>query len=532
MRSTFWAAWRRVSVLAACAALASCGGGGGGGGGSDSPAQPLDLTVVVVSHLGAGGYAAGATLCIDDNADLQCQAGESFGTTDATGQFRSTLDATQQTRLDRARLLARYTTDLVDRDTGQTVSGEVVQLAAPHTPGAARIVLSPLVTWSEQLVLATMARADARAAVREQAQLQAIAVDDDFVGGVPTAGNAERLRADDAARNALSDQTPAVMQVLAAPSTAYTDTLTTVGTWRVALLDSFSLPGALDGQLRGTAIDTIDPAIGPQFGTVVWRLDAQSGYQQQPQVILNDATLAGPVLEADGSWSTSNLDPTREVLAGRVFSKVTGVRRDVEMRSGRSVAGQAIDATAFGGVAPPPGALGGAFPAGSLRFDTIVFAGLSSYGITSPPVERRDAAGQVIPGQPGFASFADFVAHYQEGANWYELSPFTGEQLAFTADGRARYRIVESSGAVTDLGVAAVSVVDFNTRAIHRVEVAGALQPFYGAALDFVAANGVLRPITLQRRGVFGSGSARVFNPTAARALVDALTWGEPPGGL
>ncbi|MGE6287788.1 hypothetical protein [Aeromonas media] len=89
-----------LSLIAALV-LSACGGGSGSvsnssdnGNNGDSGA-PADITLT--GRALSGSYLAGKTVCLDLNANQQCDSGEPHATTDSQGRFTFTLSETQQT---------------------------------------------------------------------------------------------------------------------------------------------------------------------------------------------------------------------------------------------------------------------------------------------------------------------------------------------------------------------------------------------------------------------------------------------------
>ena len=100
-----------LSVVAA-AVLAACGGGGSGssdGGGNTTPA----LTGVVVD-----GLIEGASVCLDLNVSLSCDAGEPTTTTKADGSYSLSLDGLSTAQIRGAHILTTVPDTAKDADDG------------------------------------------------------------------------------------------------------------------------------------------------------------------------------------------------------------------------------------------------------------------------------------------------------------------------------------------------------------------------------------------------------------------------------
>ncbi|MCL2916463.1 hypothetical protein L2725_22255 [Shewanella corallii] len=121
--------YRKLALAGSLATvLAACGG-------SDStetptqepPPTPPPAPSPTLSGKVADGYLVGAKVCLDLNENKTCDDGEPSATSEAGGDFE--LEATQE-QIDSYPLLVEVTADVVDEDTGETVSSPY-SLTAP-----------------------------------------------------------------------------------------------------------------------------------------------------------------------------------------------------------------------------------------------------------------------------------------------------------------------------------------------------------------------------------------------------------------
>lgn len=150
-------------------AVTACGGGGGGGdaGGGDTP--PVPTAVTLTGKLMANWGVKGATVCLDLNANGQCDAGEpASAATGADGSYSLTTDPAKTTAAQAAAapFAAMVPATAVDAaDTASTVVARPVVLTAPAGKGAQ---INPLTTLVQTGVASGLSRADAEAAVAVQ----------------------------------------------------------------------------------------------------------------------------------------------------------------------------------------------------------------------------------------------------------------------------------------------------------------------------------------------------------------------------
>lgn len=155
--------------------LAGCGGGGSGGSTSAGGAATTDVAGKV-----ADGYITGAKVCLDTNANGQCDVGEPTATTGANGAYAltgvSSADAAKP-------LLVEVPASAVDSDNAGAPIGKSFVLKAP----AGSSFVSPLTTLVQQKIEDGSA-ADVTAAIT--AVRTALAND----GGVTISGTVDLLK--------------------------------------------------------------------------------------------------------------------------------------------------------------------------------------------------------------------------------------------------------------------------------------------------------------------------------------------------
>lgn len=153
-----------LQASAACT-LAGCGGGGGG----DSTPPPAPTPVTFTGKVIANQGVKGATVCLDLNANQQCDAGEpTSAATGADGAYSLTTDpakttAEQAAAAPFAALLPATAVDAADPSS--TVTTRAIVFTAPAGKGGQ---INPLTTLVQTSVASGLARADAEAAVAVQ----------------------------------------------------------------------------------------------------------------------------------------------------------------------------------------------------------------------------------------------------------------------------------------------------------------------------------------------------------------------------
>ncbi len=139
----------QLALIASSVLLASCGGGGNSAGNPNTGAfDPAEAEPTVqFDGQAADGYLIGATVCVDLNENLDCDAGEPSAQTEAPDGSWNINSATQ-TQLDNFPLvLIADSSTTTDQDTGEAVAGEFFYTAPPGST-----FLSPLTTLVQGLV--------------------------------------------------------------------------------------------------------------------------------------------------------------------------------------------------------------------------------------------------------------------------------------------------------------------------------------------------------------------------------------------
>ena len=160
------------------ATLVACGGGDGGGSkpGDNTDPQP-PATRTIQSPKTIDGVLKNAKVCLDMNANGQCDEGEPYGTTDATGVAHVEVEQGDDTS--KYPWLAEVGSDAVDADTGPVKTA--YRLTAPAGETA---VVSPLTTLVQTQIATTgSSREDAIAAVKEQLGINASDLMADYTSG-------------------------------------------------------------------------------------------------------------------------------------------------------------------------------------------------------------------------------------------------------------------------------------------------------------------------------------------------------------
>lgn len=152
-------------MIAASVALAMAGCGGGGSDNSE-PTTSVSGTLV-------DGYLAGATVCVDANANGKCDTGEASATTNASGAF--TIAGVKTSVASSSPLVAEVPSTAVDAETSAAVGSGFV-LSTP----AGKTVISPLTTLVQQKMQKTSGTTASAAATEVQAEIASLASTDLF----------------------------------------------------------------------------------------------------------------------------------------------------------------------------------------------------------------------------------------------------------------------------------------------------------------------------------------------------------------
>lgn len=163
----------RLAFLMAFSTVAAMGCGGGGGG-APTPPPPAAPTPVSITGTVIGG--AGATVCLDVNADGTCNAGEAATTAAANGSY--TLTATAGISLDGLAVVAQVPAG---------VGGAAHVLKAPASKAA---VVSPITSVVQAGVQQGLTLPASESATALQLQVAAANLYADYLGGTPTADTA------------------------------------------------------------------------------------------------------------------------------------------------------------------------------------------------------------------------------------------------------------------------------------------------------------------------------------------------------
>jgi len=156
-------------LLGSAALLAACGGGSG----SDDPVATIDTTPKTVSQSVSvvDGPIQGALVCLDQNNNGACDAGEVQGTTGADGSVTLTVSEADANKWP---VLALVGTDAVD-----TVNGPVTTAFSLKAPADRPAVVSPLTTLvAAQAEAAGSTSAEAEKALQDKLGIASSLFDD------------------------------------------------------------------------------------------------------------------------------------------------------------------------------------------------------------------------------------------------------------------------------------------------------------------------------------------------------------------
>lgn len=153
------------AVSAMLTALVATGCGGGSTNAEDTPAAPIILTGKVIANLGIQG----ATVCLDLNANQQCDPGEPVSQiTGADGAYSLTTDPAKTTaeQVAAAPFAALLPATAIDAaEPGSAIATQAMVFMAPAGKGSQ---INPLTTLVQTGVTSGLALADAEAAVAVQ----------------------------------------------------------------------------------------------------------------------------------------------------------------------------------------------------------------------------------------------------------------------------------------------------------------------------------------------------------------------------
>ncbi len=154
------------------AAAVALGMAGCGGGGDSEPTTSVSGVVV-------DGYLAGATVCLDVNANGKCDTGEASATTNASGAF--TITGVKTSVATASALVAEVPSSALDSDSSAAVGSGFV-LSTP----AGKTVISPLTTLVRQRMLKNAGTTASAAATDVQSTIASLASTDLFADYLAT----------------------------------------------------------------------------------------------------------------------------------------------------------------------------------------------------------------------------------------------------------------------------------------------------------------------------------------------------------
>lgn len=502
------------SVAAACV-LSACGGGGDGG---EAPAPPdpgppapsgLTLTGQVMR-----GPLQGARVCIDANADLQCDGDEPVAVTDAQGGYTLVLSAAQAALLATARLVAQVPASAIDASTGAPVGDEHVLLARPYEAGRTAYLFTPVRTRVEQLVWGGVAREEAEAVVRRGAGLVDLALDDDYIAAADGLHRDEAVSVHAQAVAWFGQQTRGLMAMLHRPSDAWFNAQAGAGVFELS-----ADPGRDGPVYTATATNLM---AGPVAGEM---LASRSRWSFDPAV---DTAFHGyaPIgersdfLDETAGWLDGDPQGTlaQRLDAGRVLQLRSGVAIAAELRDVEELAGRAIARDDVGGSADV--AVSGTWPDGAQRYRHHARVQWRAGGYARVH-EEGEPFGMTL------ASLDQFIALRQvqpDGSgSWRALRGVDASAVEMGFDGAGGV-VFRDSSTLQPLGGAAIETFTFGGVPVLRVplsEQASAAEfGVLGVSLYFAVHRGVHQLDMVEAGWMEVGGEGREVN----RPAVDALT--------
>lgn len=160
-----------LSLSLVAAALSACGGGGGGGG-----------SVTSVSGRVVDGYIGGAIVCLDENNNWQCDAGELSTRSEADGSYFLPFSGS----LDGKQILAEVPAGATDSDFPGVPIPKPFNLVSPaeaadKVGGAAEVTLTPFTTMvSKEMMISGVSVTQAAEAVKVEFGLAQTPLNFDF----------------------------------------------------------------------------------------------------------------------------------------------------------------------------------------------------------------------------------------------------------------------------------------------------------------------------------------------------------------
>lgn len=161
---SFKKSWIWIAALSAV--VAGCGGGGGSSG-------PIALTGKVID-----GYIGGATVCLDVNSNLRCDAGEPTATSAADGSYSLTYEGS----VDGMQILAVVEPGAVDSELGAIT--KAFDLLAPAENAS---VVTPLTTLvANEMLNRGVDAEEAQRAIKAQFNFEGDLLGRDFIAANDT----------------------------------------------------------------------------------------------------------------------------------------------------------------------------------------------------------------------------------------------------------------------------------------------------------------------------------------------------------
>lgn len=335
---------RRFAACCSAAALviglSACGGGGGDATDpsvSDPVAPDPALTI---SGTVIDGPIKGASVCLDLNANGQCDAGEpASGSTDDAGRF--TVQAASADQLRDAACLAMVPADAIDMDAPGQPVGAAFAMAAPA--GKCGLV-SPITTLLQRAIAGGMPQAEAEQAVA--AQLALSKTESVYLNYVDDPAAADSAMAGMMSRDALvpalkAGQTLAVapLSTLPRPSievVRFVFTDTDNYSWRYFtgdnVMDDQRQVSFLDRRMQwfnGSPVDTAD-LYTPEWEATpnatsfeeIWKLTESMGWTHCDQGFVHKATLGTPSIRNLCGGDRQHLTQWTEDISGQPVADV------------------------------------------------------------------------------------------------------------------------------------------------------------------------------------------------------------------
>lgn len=215
---SFKKSWIWIAALSAV--VAGCGGGGGSSG-------PIALTGKVID-----GYIGGATVCLDVNSNLRCDAGEPTATSAADGSYSLTYEGS----VDGMQILAVVEPGAVDSELGAIT--KAFDLLAPAENAS---VVTPLTTLvANEMLNRGVDAEEAQRAIKAQFNFEGDLLGRDFIAANDT-------------------DTLQVAQVVAASMAAVKEELQAVATndTSVASLSQKDMIKAVIAEVKATVLPTV-----------------------------------------------------------------------------------------------------------------------------------------------------------------------------------------------------------------------------------------------------------------------------------